>query len=105
MYVEKKDTKSLNVSADPCGLKLFWLTGPWQQPGKCIDTPGYLLFELLPNKPVLYYDLTEKAKAWLSGKETNFGVLLTNPDEDWSHDTAYSVSYYKAYLKVTYTAK
>ena len=105
MYVEKKDTKSLNVSADPCGLRLFWLTGSWEQPVKCIDTPGYLLFELPPSRPLLYYDLTEKAKAWLSGKETNFGVLLTNPDEDWSHDTAYSVSYYKAYLKVTYTAK
>ena len=105
LYVQKKESKVLDVNPDPSGLRLFWLTGSWEKPVKCIDTPGYLLFEIGPGKPLLSYDLTEKAKAWLGGKEINYGLLLTNPDEDFSHDTAYIATYYKAWLKITYTAK
>ncbi|MBN1224466.1 MAG: hypothetical protein JXB23_14555, partial [Candidatus Aminicenantes bacterium] len=101
--------KLKNVSTDSnypgvssCGQKLYVLTGIWEQPVKCIDTPGYFYKDIPSNENNMTIDILQQVRDWINGTEVNHGLLFTGVNESWIHNNQKCVSYYTAELYIKF---
>lgn len=76
-----------------------YFPGPW--PGKCTDTPGYLI-KNIPDQPSLTIDITQFAQNWYTGSESNHGLLLLSWDESFEHENIACLTWYKAEIFLEY---
>jgi len=101
--------KLVNYSTDSdypgissCGHQLHVLTSVWEQPIKCIETPGYFYKNIPPNQNNMTIDVRQQVQSWISGAEVNHGFLLTGVNELWNHNNQKCVSYYSAELYIKF---
>jgi hypothetical protein len=101
LILNEYSTDSNYPDANFCGQDIHVLTGVWEQPVKCIDTPGYHYKRIHANK-TQSIDVVQQVRDWISGAEVNHGFLFTGIIEQFHHDNLKCVSYYSAELYIKF---
>jgi hypothetical protein len=101
LILNRQSTDSNYPDVNFCGQDLHVLTGVWELPVRCIETPGYHYKRIHANA-TQSIDIVQQVRDWISGAETNHGLLFTGVNERWEHNNLKCVSYYTAELYIKF---
>ena len=101
LILKNTSTDSNYPDVNRCGQDLHVLTGVWEQPVKCIDTPGYHYKRIFADQ-TQSIDIVQQVRDWISGAEVNHGLLFTGVIETFERNNLKCVSYYSAELYIKF---